>query len=115
MARTQSATLVFGAKISNQEGTKVGQIQDLIVDLKSGQVIYAIISLDDEMGIDDKYFPIPVKALKENPEREEIVLDIEESQLETAPSYTKQEWPREYDEEFINSVYSHYGYHLPER
>ena len=115
MSRTQSATLVIGAEISSSKGGRIGHIQDLIVDLKSGLVIYAIVSFDQTVGTEDQYFPIPVKAIKENPQDEEIILDIEREQLDDAPSFDTKDWPRKYEEEFVRSVYNHYSYKIPDR
>lgn len=114
MSRTQAATLVFGAEIFNDQGTQIGEIQDLVVNLKSGKVIYAVISLNLEMGIEEKYYPVPIKALREDPQNEEIILEIAKKQLTNAPSFKKEEWPKEYNEEFVQLVYNHYGYKLPD-
>lgn len=116
MSRTQSATLVIGAEISEKAGEKLGHIEDLIVDLKSGLVIYAIISFDQKRGAGNKYFPIPVKAIKESSSNDEkIILDIDMGQLNDAPSFSKKNWPKGYEEDFVQTVYNHYGYKISER
>lgn len=113
MNRTQPATLVFGAKIKNQEGIKVGQVKDLIVDLRSGKVIYAVISFSNENDKEARYFPIPVTAIKEGGDKEGLRLDIKNEKLKDAPAFKDHQWPKEYDEEFVQTIYCHYGYDLP--
>lgn len=114
MSRTQSATLVIGAEISENNGERLGHIEDLIVDIKSGLVIYAVISFDQKRGAGNKYFPIPVKAIKESSHNNGIILDIDKDQLNDAPSFSKKNWPKEYKKDFVQTVYNHYGYEIPD-
>lgn len=107
-----SATTITGSNVKNLERENIGDIQDLMIELETGHVAYAVLSFGGFLGIGDKYFAIPLEALqfssKENDDT--IILDIKKEQLENAPGFDKDNWPLTADQDFIDSVYDHYGY-----
>jgi len=107
-----SATTITGSDVKNLERENIGNIQDLMIELESGNVAYAVLSFGGFLGIGDKYFAIPIEALqfsaKDNDDT--IILDIKKEQLENAPGFDKDNWPLTADQDFIDSVYDHYGY-----
>jgi hypothetical protein len=40
----------------------------------------------------------------------QITLDVDKEVLENAPGFDKNDWPRQPDQQYVESVYSHYGY-----
>lgn len=92
------------------EDENIGEIQDLMINLQNGQIEYAVLSFGGFLGIGDKYFAIPVEALKYSTKNREITLDINKETLKNAPGFDKDNWPTEASPEFIQSVYKHYGF-----
>lgn len=109
--RTLSATTLTGTNVQNLQGEDIGHIKDLMIDLESGQVLYAVLSFGGFMGIGDDYFAIPMEALVFSEKEEDLIkIDIDEETLENAPGFDKDNWPRHSDDQFVNSVYDYYGY-----
>lgn len=110
--RALSATSLTGTSVKNLEHEDIGKIQDLMIDLESGQVLYAVLSFGGIMGIGDDYFAIPIESLQFPDDDNKIIkLDISKEKLKDAPGFDKNNWPRHTREnEFINSVYTYYGY-----
>lgn len=110
--RILSASTISGIKVKNLEGEDIGKIQDLMIDLKTGNISYAVLSFGGFLGVGDKYFAVPMEALNFllKDEGWEINLDITKQHLENAPGFNKNNWPKETNPEFIQSVYEHYGY-----
>ncbi len=111
-----SASTISGTNVKNMENKNIGKIQDLMIDLKNGNVVYAVLSFGGFLGIGDKYFAVPIEALKfsTNDGVREIMIDINKERLENAPGFDKEHWPIEASPEFIQSVYDHYGYARPQ-
>lgn len=115
--RILSASTLRGMDVKNYDNENIGEIQDLMINIENGSVEYAVLSFGGFMGIGDKYFAVPVEALEHSTEgmKEEIMLDVDKQKLENAPGFDKNDWPTQAGPEFIESVYSHYGYERPER
>lgn len=105
-----SATTITGSKVQNLEGKNIGDIQDLMIELETGNIVYAVLSFGGFLGIGDKYFAIPLEALQFSAKDDTIILDVDKETLKDAPGFDKDNWPLTADQDFIDSVYHHYGY-----
>jgi hypothetical protein len=81
-----------------------------MIDTESGNIIYAVLSFGGFLGIGDKLFAVPYSLLRLDTTNECYVLNIEKEKLEDAPGFDKDEWPEHADYDFVNEVYSYYGY-----
>ena len=108
-ARLLTASTLNGINVKNYERDNIGEIQDMMINLETGSVEYAVLSFGGFMGIGDKYFAVPVEALEYSRENNEITLDVDKERLKNAPGFDKNNWPTEASPEFIQSIYDHYG------
>lgn len=108
--RILSASTIKGSNVKNIQNENIGEIQDLMINPETGHVEYAVLSFGGFLGIGDKYFAVPVEALKFSNENHDIKLDVDKERLENAPGFEKDNWPKEASPKFIQSVYDHYGY-----
>lgn len=111
----QKASRLKGMNVKNTANENIGEIQDLMIDLDTGEISYAVLSFGGFMGIGDKYFAVPIEAMDISHSSNEVTMDISKEQLENAPGFNKDDWPMEASPEFVNTVYQHYGYNRPER
>src|SRR5687767_683402 len=44
LGKTQKASAVIGMEVRNQQNDKLGRIDDLVVDLQTGRIAYAVLS-----------------------------------------------------------------------
>ena len=110
--RLLSATTLEGTNVKNRAGKDVGEIEDLMIDIESGSVAYAVLSFGGFLGIGEKLFAVPLEAFEFRNTGQvdaHIVLDIDKEKLENAPGFDKDNWPQNPDKTFITSVYGHYG------
>lgn len=108
--RILSASTINGTKVKNLADENIGEIQDLMINLETGNVEYAVLSFGGFLGIGDKYFAVPVEALQFSTRDREITLDVDKETLKNAPGFDKNDWPKEASFEFVQSMYNHYGY-----
>lgn len=84
---------LLDADIRDPAKKNVGELEDLVLDVKSGQVRYAVVDFDQAWTPDDKLVAVPMKALRPTGDAGELVFAGERSQLERAPSFDKGRWP----------------------
>ena len=74
--RVLSASTLEGDKVRNMEGEKLGEVKELMIDLESGRVAYAVLKFGGFLGMGDKLFAVPWEALRVSTEEHEFVLDV---------------------------------------
>ena len=103
-----SASTIKGDKVVNRAGDDIGKIEELMIDLQDGRVAYAVLSFGGFLGMGDKLFAIPWKALILRVHEHEFFLDIPKETLEKAEGFDKDNWPL--TRERLSSIYTYYGY-----
>jgi sporulation protein YlmC with PRC-barrel domain len=81
------------ADIRDGRNANVGEVEDLVVDVRTGMVRYAVVDFDQAWTPDDKLVAVPIKALRPAGDKGELVFSGERSQLQRAPSFDKGKWP----------------------
>ena len=103
-----SSSSINGTNVYNSQGESLGEIKDLMINTSNGMISYAVLSFGGFLGLGDKYFAIPWESFSIDTAEERFVLNISKEKLENAPGFDKDNWPS--DAQYIDSVYSHYGY-----
>lgn len=101
---------LLGAKVINGEGKDLGTVEDLVIDSRDDRVVYAILSFGGFLGMGDKNFAIPFKALGFDVDNKIAVLNIDQDRLKNAPGFDKDNWPDMTDQTWASQIHSHYGY-----
>ncbi|MFO1431642.1 MAG: BON domain-containing protein [Candidatus Competibacteraceae bacterium] len=102
------ASKIVGAQVHNQNGKRLGKLEDLIFAPERGQIIYALLSADDTLGIKDKWFIIPWRVLRLDTDKDNYLLDIDKAALMTAPSFNKNDWPDLANERWREEIDNYY-------
>lgn len=82
-----------GTSIKNPQGDGLGDIKDLMIDLKSGRVAYAVVEFGGRLGMGSKLFAVPLSALRQDAQNKCFVLNATEQSLENAARFDKDHWP----------------------
>ena len=105
-----SASTLKNDKVRNFKGEDLGKIEEFMIDLSSGCVAYAVLSFGGFLGMGDKLFAIPWKALRLDKKEHAFILDVPKEKLEKAPGFDKDNWPDMADERWGTGIYDYYGY-----
>lgn len=103
-----AASKVKGTKVYNLQGDKLGSIDDVIIDKRSGQVRYAALEFGGFLGMGTDLYPVPWSTLRYDVDQDGYVINIDKAQLEGAPRHSGSAWPS-YDDEYGRRVYDYYG------
>ena len=106
---TLSATTLIGDPVVNRNGESLGKIEDLMIDLSSGRVAYAVLSFGGFLGMGNKLFAVPFRAMKVDTEKHAFVLDVPKDRLKDAPGFDKDNWPDVSDMGYRSQIYSFYN------
>jgi len=108
-ARRLTATSIIGDSVENPEGDDLGKIDNLMINLNTGVVEYAVLEFGSFLGIGGKLFAIPFSELRLNPDRELFVLSRDKEYLKQSPGFDKAHWPDTNDHVYFNDVNTYWG------
>ncbi len=103
-----SSDRVEGTSVYDEAGDKLGSIDDVIIDKRSGQVQYAVLEFGGFLGMGADRFPIPWTMLKYDTSREGYVVPLDKARLEEAPRYATDDQPH-YTADYGRRVNEYYG------
>lgn len=104
-----SASTLAGDHVRNAAGEDLGKVEEIMIDIPSGRVAYAVLSFGGFLGMGNKLFAVPWDALTIDEDNHEFVLNVDKQTLETAPGFDKEHWPDMADTSWGSQIYSHYG------
>lgn len=93
MQQVSRASKIIGTAVKNPAGENLGDINDLVINPLTGQVVYTVVSFGGVFGVGDKLFAVPSKALQWNSEKGQYVLDMDKKTLKDAPGFDQKHWP----------------------
>lgn len=103
-----SSDKVEGTKVYNTQGEKLGSIDDLMIDKRSGQVRYAVLEFGGFLGMGTDRYPLPWSMLRYDIAKDGYVVPLDKDLLDKAPHH-EQKQPPPYDDEYGRKVYDYYG------
>lgn len=103
-----SASTLTGDDVQNTQGESLGDLKDLMIDLSTGKVAYAVVSFGGVMGMGNKLFAVPWDALKVDGDNKQLILNTPKDQLKDAPGFDKDQWPNFADSAFADKVQGYY-------
>ena len=103
------ADTLIGDSVVNAADEDLGDIKEIMLDMQTGQVAYAVLSFGGFLGMGDKLFAVPWQALHLDTVNKRFVLDIEKERLQNAPGFDKDAWPDMADAQWAQHIHSFYG------
>ena len=97
-----------GEDVVNRQGETVGEVEEVMLDVRSGRIAYAVLAVGGFLGIGERYFAIPWRALTLDTDRKCFILDVDKERLQNAPGFDKDHWPSMADSRWASEVHSYY-------
>lgn len=103
---------LIGSSVMGSADKEVGEIQDIVVDLESGRVLYVVLDTTREFG--DDHIAIPPSLFGQGQSRGDTVhlrLKGDEQKLKNAPKFTGDiDKPNQLGQaSFVSQIYQHFG------
>jgi sporulation protein YlmC with PRC-barrel domain len=104
------ASELLGKEVRNQQGQELGEIEDVLVDVSTGRVQYAVLSFGGFMDMGDELFTFPLSAFDRSQRGEQLVLNVSSEQLQKAEGFDEENWPvYGRDKDFFDRVQNLFG------
>ena len=103
-----AADTLEGDKVVNAAGEDLGEIKDIMIDVPSGRVAYAVLSFGGFLGLGDKLFAIPWQALQLDTQNKCFILNVDQERLRSAPGFDKDHWPSMADQSWAIDIHEYY-------
>ncbi len=102
-----SSDRVEGTAVYNRVGNRLGTISSLMIDKRTGQVEYAILSFGGVFGIGSDHYPLPWRKLDYDTVKHGYVVDMTREQLLHAPSFAPGE-VQQFAPSFFEDIKAYY-------
>ncbi len=103
------ANTLLGNDVYNKDNEDLGDIKEIMIDMASGRVEYAVLSFGGLMGLGDKLFAVPWAALALDTANKRFTLNVRKNALKDAPGFDKDHWPSMSDKTWASGVHKFYG------
>ena len=103
-----SSTTLIGDKVVNLKGEEIGKVEEIMIDIYTGQVAYVVVSFGGFLGLGNKLFAMPWATLRVDTEHKIFVMDADKELLKNAPGFDKNDWPETPNGQWYHEVYQYY-------
>ena len=103
------ADTLLGNDVYNHKDEDLGDIKEIMLDMPTGRVSYAVLSFGGFLGLGEKFFAVPWNALTLDTVNKRFVLNVEKESLKDAPGFDKDRWPNMADQTWVKEIHTYYG------
>jgi hypothetical protein len=109
--REKSANAIIGEKVTNEQNEDLGKVQDLIINIESGQAPYAVIATGGFTA--RSKVAVPLSSLRCSADGKSLVLSATKEQLQSASKSPTGAWMSSSEAEWTRNVTGYYGQPTP--
>jgi len=106
------SSAMTGMAVRSPADKDLGKVEDLVIDMHSGSIRYVAISFGGLLGVGDKLFAVPFRALHVQHEpgskSPHFVMNVDKPTLENAKGFDKKNWPDFADPKFAQENDRHF-------
>jgi sporulation protein YlmC with PRC-barrel domain len=106
--RVWTTGALTGARVRNADGEDLGRIEEILVDVSTGRVVYVLIASGGVMGIGEKLFAVPWDAFTGASDGE-VLIDADRSRLERSARFDPIRWQDPADPAWVAHLDQFYG------
>lgn len=99
---------LIGNDVYNHKSEDIGDIKEIMLDVRTGKVRYAVLSFGGFLGMGKKLFAVPWTALTLDTMNKRFVLNVEKEKLSSAPGFDKDKWPDMADQSWSEEIHAYY-------
>lgn len=101
---------VEGTNVYRSNGDKVGYVERIMLDKRSGKAAYAVMNFGGFLGIGEESYPLPWSVLTYNTNLGGYEVNVTDEQLKGAPKYSRGEnWWEKSDASRDSAIYGYWG------
>ena len=91
-----------------RDASKLGSVEQLVIDMFTGKAEYAVLSFGGFLGLGQKYHPVPFSYLRVSTDGAGYIIDVDKTLIDGSPSYRNDDAPA-FDEAYGQRIKSYYS------
>ncbi len=95
-------------KLFTSDHKDIGKITEIMLDVRSGRIAYAVLSSGGFLGMGGRLYAIPWSALTLDTDEKCFRLDVTADHVKNAPAFDKEHWPSMANESWGSSLHQYY-------
>ncbi len=103
------ASDVIGMAVENRQGEKLGDVEELAIDVESGRILQVILASGGVLGMGERLTGVPSSALSYNDAEDVLQLDTSLDRFKQATEFDMSNWEESLSHESVKRSYSYYG------
>jgi sporulation protein YlmC with PRC-barrel domain len=103
------AHTLLGNDVYNDKDEDLGDIKEIMLDMRTGRVSYAVLSFGGFLGMGEKLFAVPWNALTLDTVNKRFILKVDKERFKAAPGFDPDHWPDMANAVWSNEIHSYYG------
>ena len=100
---------VEGTAVFRSNGQRIGHIQRIMIDKRTGQAAYAVMNFGGFLGLGEASYPLPWSLLDYNPALGGYAVEVTDEQLKDAPKLAANDSLDLGDRARDIGIYNYYG------
>jgi hypothetical protein len=104
-----AADTLEGDAVYSSDDEHLGKIDHIMLDVRGGNIAYAVLSTGGFLGIGDTLYAIPWSALTLDTEGKCFILNQPAERVRSAPGFDKDHWPAMAEARWGESIHEYYG------
>jgi sporulation protein YlmC with PRC-barrel domain len=102
------AKKVIGTTVKDRTGQKLGEVEDVVLDKQSNNIMFGVVSFGGVLGIGEKYHPVPWSSLNYDETEGAYIVNFTKEQLKAAPADSIEELTRGDGTAYRDRAYDYY-------
>jgi len=87
------ASELIGKDVNDRSGKDVGEVKDLVIDMGTGKVDFAVLEFDKSWNLNDKLLAVQMRQFAFPGDRGDLVINADKASLDTRKAFDKSRWP----------------------
>jgi sporulation protein YlmC with PRC-barrel domain len=93
ITKVNKCSNLIGTHVENQQGDRLGKIEDVVVDFNSGKVSYCVLEVEHSLFSTPKYLAVPLSAFQPNANGSDLILNADKDKVAQAQGFDRNNWP----------------------
>lgn len=102
------ADTLIGDRVHNLQNEDIGEIKEIMLDMRTGKIAYAVMSYGGVFTLGEKLFAVPWEALTLDTVNKGFTLNIDKDRVDGAPGFDTDSWPNMANQEWSTEIHNYY-------
>lgn len=112
-ALAHRASDLIGKDVNSRSGEDIGDIKDLVINMATQKVHYAVLAFDPSWTSPERLYAFPLRSFNLTADRDKVVLDIDKARLQSMKAFTDRDFARLNDSTWVADIDRYFVTVLP--